>query len=313
MGPRRGGREGISLYSRIEPSLQPASYALAGVAVNLGLAAVKATAGVLGNSYVLIADAVESLADVLSSCIVWSGLRIAAREADERFPFGYGKAEALAAVAVGLFLAAAAIGIAIEATREIRTPHRTPAPFTLVVLVVVIVLKEVLFRRVHAAGTREESTALTADAWHHRADAITSSAAFVGIGIALLGGPGWEQADDWAALVAALVILSTAARTIRPALAELMDRSPAHGVREAITKSVYSVPEVRGMHRLRVRRAGGTYFIALDVQADAQLTLHDAHIVSGKVKSAIRETLGRPASVVVHMEPDESRAAETRD
>jgi cation diffusion facilitator family transporter len=282
-----------------------ARYAQFGLVVNAVLAVGKGVAGVVGNSYALIADAIESCADVFTSIVVWSGLRIAAREADDAFPYGYGKAEALTAVVVSVFLAGAAIGISIEAVREIRTPHHAPAPFTLAVLVIVVLIKEVMYRRVRSAGQSAESAALTADAWHHRADAITSLAAFVGISIALLGGPGWEAADDWGALAASVVILASAVRTVRPAVAELMDRSPAHDVRATIERAVRSVPEVRGLHRLRVRRAGGTYFIELDVQADAAMSLHDAHIVSGKAKSAIRAALRSSCSVLVHMEPFE--------
>lgn len=273
--------------------------------VNAGLAIIKGVAGILGNSYALVADAVESSADVLNSLIVWSGLRIAAREADEDFHYGYGKAEPLAAAVVGVLLLGAAIGIAVEAVREIRTPHHGPAPFTLVVLVLVVFVKEVLFRRVLSAGAAAESTALAADAWHHRADAITSIAAFVGISIGLIGGPGWEPADDWAALLASVVIAFSAVRVMRPAVAELMDRSPTGDVLGVIAAAVQALPDVRGHHGLKVRRAGGAYFIDLHVQADPDLTLHEAHIVSGKVKSAIRQALGKPASVLVHMEPGE--------
>jgi cation diffusion facilitator family transporter len=280
-------------------------YARLGLLVNAALAVIKGMAGVVGNSYALIADAVESSADILSSAIVWSGLRIAARDPDEEFQFGYGKAEALSAAIVSLFLLAAAGGISIEAVREIRTPHHAPAPFTLVVLVVVVIIKELLFRRVSAVSEQSSSVALTADAWHHRSDAITSLAAFVGISIALIGGPGWESADDWAALAASVVILATAVRTLRPAVAELMDRSPARDIREAIETAVKALPDVRGVHRVKVRRAGGTFFVDLHVQADPSMSLRDAHIVSGKAKSAIRAALPGSTMVLVHMEPEE--------
>jgi cation diffusion facilitator family transporter len=284
-------------------------YARLGLLVNALLAVVKGVAGVLGNSYALIADAVESSADILSSVIVWSGLRIAARDPDEEFQFGYGKAEALSAAIVSLFLLAAAAGISIEAVREIRTPHHAPEPFTLAVLVVVVIVKEVLFRRVAAVGEQSSSLALTADAWHHRSDAITSLAAFIGISIALIEGPGWESADDWAALAASVVILVSAVRTLRPAIAELMDRSPAPDIREAIEKAVVALPDVRGVHRVKVRRAGGTFFVDLHVQADPDMSLHDAHIVSGKAKTAIRVVLPGSTMVLVHMEPDEDDGA----
>jgi cation diffusion facilitator family transporter len=293
--------------TRTRPALT--RYAQIGLLINAVLAIVKGVAGVLGNSYALIADAVESTADVFSSLIVWSGLRISAREADEEFPFGYGKAEALAAAIVGLFLVGAAIGIAIESVREIRTPHSAPAPFTLAVLVVVVAIKEILFRRVKALSAAAESTALHADAWHHRSDAMTSFAAFIGISVALIGGPGWESADDWGALAASVIILTMAARALGPAIAELMDRSPTDDVRRAIEGAVRAVPDVRGFHHLKVRRTAGAYFIAIDIQADASMSLHDAHVVSGKVKGAIRAALPTANTVVVHMEPDEGLAS----
>ncbi|MFN9117439.1 MAG: cation diffusion facilitator family transporter, partial [Gemmatimonas sp.] len=177
-----------------------------GLVVNALLAVVKLVAGLLGNAYALVADAIESSTDMIGSLVVWSGLRIASRDPDERYPFGYGRAEALAGAVVAALMLGAAIGIAIEAAQEIRTPHHAPAPWTLGVLALVIVVKEILAKRVLAASEASGSTAVAADAWHHRADAITSAAAFIGIAVAIIGGPGWEPADDWAALVAAAVI-----------------------------------------------------------------------------------------------------------
>jgi len=279
--------------------------AQAGLLVNAGLALVKLLAGVLGNSYALVADAVESLADVFTSLIVWSGLRISIRSADEQYPFGYGKAEALAAVVVGLVLVGAAGGISIEAVREIRIPHHSPAPFTLVVLFGVIAVKEVLFRRVFKVGAEVESTAVKGDAWHHRSDALTSAAAAVGIGVALIGGPGWASADDWAALAAAVVILVNGIRILRPAVGDLMDRSPESEVVERIAAAALSVPEVAATEKLKVRRAGLGLFVDIHVQADPAMSLHDAHILSGKVKGAIQAAVPTVLGVLVHMEPFE--------
>jgi cation diffusion facilitator family transporter len=273
--------------------------------LNAVLAITKGVAGILGNSYALVADAVESSADIFSSLVVWGGLRISARDPDERFPFGYGKAEAMAAVVVSLFLVAAAVGIGIEAVREIRTPHHAPAAFTLVVLVGVIFVKEVLFRRVIQAGEAASSTALVADAWHHRSDAITSLAAFVGITVALVGGPGWEAADDWAALVASGVILVSGIRTARPAVAELMDQTPAADICARVEAAALSVAEVSSVHAIKVRRAGGVMFVDLHAQADPAMSLQDAHVVSGKVKTSVRAVLGVGTAVLVHMEPSE--------
>ncbi|RPH56585.1 cation transporter, partial [bacterium] len=201
-----------------------------GLLANAVLAIIKFLAGVVGNSYALVADAVESATDIFSSLIVWGGLRISARSADEQFPFGYGKAEALATAVVALMLLGAATGVAIAAVQEILTPHTVPAPFTLAVLFGVIVVKEILFRRVFRVGEEVESTAVRGDAWHHRSDAITSAAAAVGITVALIGGPEWAQADDWAALLAAGVIYFNGWRILRPAVGDLMDRSPEAAV-----------------------------------------------------------------------------------
>lgn len=279
--------------------------AQAGLLVNACLAIIKILAGVVGNSYALIADGIESTADILSSTIVWGGLRIAARTPDSEFPFGYGKAESLAAATVALMLLGAAIAVAIEAIREIVTPHHSPAPFTLAVLVLVVLVKEVLFRRVYAVGTEVGSEAVRADAWHHRSDAITSVAAFIGISVAIGGGEGWESADDWAALVASTVIAWNGQRLLRPAISGLMDRSAEPAIRKRIYEVASGVADVRAVEKVIVRRAGTDYFADLHVQADASMSLRDAHIVSGKVKSAIRADLPNVRGVLVHMEPFE--------
>jgi cation diffusion facilitator family transporter len=194
---------------------------------NLLLALGKIATGVFGNSYALIADGIESTADVFSSFIVWAGLRISVRPADARHPFGYGKAESIAAVIVSLMLLGAAALIATQSIREIRTPHHTPAWFTLVVLVCVVVIKESMYRFAFRVGQDLKSSALKSDAWHHRSDALTSVAAFLGIAIALIGGRGFESADDWAALAACTVIVFNGLRLSRGALGEVMT-CPSH-------------------------------------------------------------------------------------
>jgi len=284
-----------------------------GLLVNAGLAVVKLIAGVLGNSYALVADAIESASDVFSSLIVWGGLRLSARSADESYPFGYGKAEALAGAVVALLMLGAAVLVTIQAAREIVTPHHAPAPFTLVVLVVVVLVKELLFRRVKEVGEEVESTAVQADAWHHRSDAITSAAAFVGIAVALAGGPGWEEADDWAALVAAGIIFYNGVRVLRPAVADLMDRAPDERVVDRIAAAARSIEDVRMVEQLKVRKHGLAYYVDIHVQADPTMSLHDAHVVSGRVKGAIRAAVPAVAGALVHMEPYEDGARGGRD
>jgi cation diffusion facilitator family transporter len=290
----------------VKPELRRAlRSAQTGMLVNTVLAIIKFVAGIVGNTYALVADAVESTADIFSSLIVWSGLRIAGREADKDYPFGYGRAEALAGAIVSLMLIGAAIGIAVEAIREIRTPHHAPAPWTLGVLVAVIVVKEVLFRKVFTVGSEVGSRAVMTDAAHHRSDVVTSAAAFIGIGIALIGGPGWEVADDWAALLASVVILYNGVKMMKPALDDLMDRVPGEAIVETVSAAALGVEDVQAIEKLKIRKAGLNYFVDLHVQADPLMSLHDAHIVSGKVKGAIRKAVPEVEGVLIHMEPFE--------
>lgn len=281
-----------------------------GILINAALAATKLVAGIVGNTYALVADAVESMADIFGSMIVWGGLHVAAIPADEDHPFGHGKAEALAATVVSLMLLGAAAGIGIEAVREIRTPHHVPAPWTLVVLVAVMIVKWTLSRRVHTVGAETGSTAVQADAQHHLSDAITSAAAFIGISVALVGsryrgGTGWESADDWAALVASAVIAFNGVSMLRASVHDLMDRMPGQDVVDPIRQAALAVADVRAIEKLHVRKTGMAYQVTLHVQTDPTMSLQAAHVLSGRVKSAIRAESPRVTDVLVHMEPYE--------
>ncbi|MDP1891145.1 MAG: cation diffusion facilitator family transporter [Gemmatimonadaceae bacterium] len=274
-----------------------------GMITNAALALVKLLAGVFGNSYALIADAVESSADIFSSLIVWGGLRIASRDPDDDYPFGYGKAEAVASFTVALMLLGAAVGIAVEAIREIITPHHSPAPWTLIVLVTVVIVKALLARKVAAVGEAVGSTAVQADAWHHQSDAITSAAAFVGISIAVWKGPGWEAADDWAALIASVVIAYNGVAMLRTSLRDLMDRHPGEDITAPVRRVAEGVPGVAAIEKLLVRRSGIAFHVEIHVQADPTMSLADSHALGGLVKSMIREAQPRVRGVLVHMEP----------
>ena len=285
-----------------------------GLLANALLASIKLAAGLIGNAYALVADAAESMADILASLIVWGGLAIAAQPADADHPYGHGKAEALAGAAVSLMLMGAAVGIAVEAIQQIRHPHDVPAAWTLIVLVLVMLVKWLLHRRVSAVGDDLGSTAVRADASHHLSDALTSAAAFVGIGIAVVGarlggGVRWATADDWAALFASLVILYNGVQLFRPALHDLMDRMPGADVVGPVATAAREVPGVLAIEKLVVRKAGMHYFVDIHVQADPSTSLHDAHIIGGCVKGAIRRAIPAVAGVLVHMEPYEETAA----
>jgi cation diffusion facilitator family transporter len=275
------------------------------MAVNLIFAAAKILGGVFGNAYVLIADGMESALDVAGSFIIWGGLKLAARPPDETHPYGHGKAEPIAAVIVAFGVLVAALGLAVQSVREILVPHHGPAPFTLVILIVVIVVKEILFRYANRIGRDAESTAIQTDAWHHRSDALTSAAAFVGISIALIGGERWQSADDWAAIFACVVIAANGIRLLRPAVYEIMDTAPRGKIVDLVAEAATSVPGVVRIDKNLVRKMGLSFYVDLHVQVDGGISVREGHHIAHAVKRAIQDRDARIADVLVHIEPAE--------
>lgn len=278
-----------------------------GLVVSLLLAAVKLLAGIFGRSSALVADAVESLADTVGSILVWQALRVAARPPDPRHPYGYGKAEAVAALSVGGLLVVAAIFIVVKAIQEILVPHEAPAPWTLIVLALVVVVKEFLFRFVMQGAAELDSDAARADAWHHRSDAITSAAAFIGVTVAVWG-PQWTGiptlvlADEAAAFLASGIILLTAVSLIRPALFELLDAASdemAHNIRR-IAGQVEGVCEIEKVY---VRKSGSGYHVDMHMHVHPDLSIRIAHALAGKVKAVLQTALPNLVSVLIHVEP----------
>ncbi len=286
--------------SRLKQSLRTT---FLGLGVNACLAVLKLLAGIFGHSHALVADAVESMADVFSSIVVWRGVVVAEAPADEDHPYGHGKAEPLAAAVVSAMLLVAAAWIVIGAFQGISRPHPAPRPFTLIVLVVVIIVKEILYRFTSHVAETIESSAVASDAWHHRSDAITSFAAAIGITIALWGGKGFESADDWAAVAAACVIAWNGARLLRPAMNDLMDRSPNLEIIERIKKIAETVPDVARVEKCLVRKMGYQYFVDMHVEVDPQMTVFRSHQIAHDVKNKVREQIPRVRDVLVHIEP----------
>lgn len=289
--------------THVHPATHGLRSTLAGILVNLALAIVKGVAGFAGNSYALVADAIESLTDVFSSFIVYFGLRLAMRPPDENHPYGHGKAEPMAAVLVSLGLLGAAGLIAFESVQEIQRPHRMPAAFTLFVLPVVVVAKEMMFRFVNRVGADIASGVVKTDAWHHRSDAITSALAFVGIGIALWGGEGWESADDWAALFASVVIAVNAYLLLRPAVQELGDTVPTTQLYDEVKLIANSVEGVIETEKCFIRKMGFDYYVDLHIIVDGNLSVRRGHYIGHNVKDAIQSAYPRVANVLIHVEP----------
>ncbi len=273
------------------------------IALSAILAAIKITAGLVGNSYALIADGIESTVDILGGFVVWSGLRIAARPADDDHPFGHGKAETLSAAVVALLVLGAGVLIAVKAVQEIATPHHNPAPWTLAVLASVILIKEWLYRWLRGLGERLSSRALIAEAWHHRGDALTSLAAFIGITIAVIGGEDYAPADDWAALLACTVIIANGGRLLMRALDDLMDRSADPELIREIRSIAIADPEVVAIEKCRVRKSGLGLHLDIHVQVPGDLSVHEGHRIGHQVQDRLLGSELPIEDVVVHLEP----------
>ena len=262
-----------------------------------------------GHSYALIADGIESTADIFSSLVTYTGLRIASTPPDDCHPYGHGKAESLAGLVVALALLGAAGLIAYQAVGEIRSSHTPPEWFTLPVLVLVVISKFVLSRVVERKARALGSVAVKGDAWHHMSDALTSLAAFVGISLALIGGKGWESADDWAALAACGVIVFNGARLARTALHEVMDGSVEPEFVGRMRLVAGEVDGVREIEKVRVRKSGVAYLMDIHVHVDGDLSVTRGHEIGGAVKTHLMHTDARVKDVVVHVEPAGSTSA----
>lgn len=284
-----------------------------GILISIALIFVKGISGYLGHSYALIADATESGADVISSGLLWLALLYAQRPADKSHPYGHGKAEPIAAVLIGLFLLAAAGWIAYHAIGYINTPHNMPEKFTLVVLLVVILVKELLFRYVMKTGKRLNSNAVKADAYHHRSDAITSVAAFAGILFALIMGKGYEGADDWAALFACLFIVYNAFQIIKPAFSEIMDSAPSDEFIAAIRHIASLHEEVKDVEKCYVRKMGLEYYVDMHIEVDGNTNVYEAHRVAHQVKDELIRSELKIKDALIHVEPYLSKELQPSD
>ncbi|HVS52395.1 MAG TPA: cation diffusion facilitator family transporter [Opitutaceae bacterium] len=276
---------------------------------NGSLAAVKIGAGVIGHSYALIADGIESLNDLFSSGVVLIALRVSAKPPDADHPYGHGKAEQLGALFSAISLLAAGGTIAVQSFQNLFHRHTSPAWFTLPVLVVVIVTKELLSRYALQKSDETTSAALKGDAWHHRSDAITSAAAFVGITIALIGGPGFEKADDVAALLGCIVIGYNGVKLLNNALYENMEGAPAPELIEAVRTVARGVRGVREIEKVRMKKSGLGYHMDIHVQVDGTISVEAGHAIGHEVQAALLQSNLRVLDVVVHVEPVRARSS----
>lgn len=272
---------------------------------NTLLSLVKWFAGYFGNSYALIADAIESTTDIFSSFLVLFGIKYSNKPPDKNHPYGHGRIEPLITFLVVGFLIISASIIAHDSIKNIGTPHELPKPYTLIVLGLIILWKEISYRFVIKKSKETQSSTLKADAWHHRSDAITSLAAFFGISIALFFGKGYESADDWAALLAAAFIFYNSYLIFRPALGEMMDEHIYDDVLIKIKDISKNVEGVIDTEKCLIRKIGMKYYIDLHLTVNGNISVKEGHSISHKLKDYIKNEMPEIADVLIHIEPNE--------
>jgi cation diffusion facilitator family transporter len=286
----------------LEKAIKASYFSIIG---NTLLALIKGITGILGNSFAIIADAIESTSDIFSSCLVLFGLKYANRPADKHHPYGYGRAEPLVTFVLVGFLITSAVIIAYESIKNIAVPHELPHLWTLFILGPIILWKEFSYRLVLKKSKETNSSSLKADAWHHRSDAITSVAAFIGISIAIFFGKGYESADDWAALFASGFIIYNSYLIFRPALGEIMDEHLNEDLIEEIRVVSSQVEGVVDTEKCYIRKAGMKYHVDLHAIVDANISVKDGHNISHRLKDQLLNKIPNLGQILIHIEPNE--------
>jgi cation diffusion facilitator family transporter len=235
--------------------------------------------------------------------LVLLGLKYANKPADENHPYGHGKIEPLVTFLLVGFLVVSATVIAHESIQNIQRPHELPEKWTLIILLLIIIWKEISFRIVIRNSEETKSSSLKADAWHHRSDAITSIAAFVGISIALFLGKGYEAADDWAALFASAFILYNSYLIFRPALGEIMDEHFYDDLVEDIRRISITVEGIKATEKCFIRKVGMIYHVDLHAKVDGNISVTEGHILAHQLKDTLRAKIPQLGHVLIHIEP----------
>jgi len=276
---------------------------LVGLVINLILTVIKIIAGIYGNSQSVVADGIHSLSDSATDIAVLVGLKYWNEPPDLCHPYGHRRIETMVTVVIGLALASAGIFLGSEAVEKFRSGgYVVPAAVTLAVAVISVVVKELLFRWTYRVGEKLKSSALKANAWHHRSDSFSSIAVALAIGMALID-PKWAILDPVAALAVGVFIIQAAWKITTPALRELADAGATAEDLKNIEKLVLEVDGVVSVHALRSRFHGAGLQVDLHIQIDGGLSVKEGHVISGKAKRRLLEDGPDIVDVLVHIEP----------
>ena len=281
---------------------------LVGSAGNMGLFAFKLIAGILGHSSAMVADAVHSLSDFITDVIVLVFVSLSAKPQDESHDYGHGKFETIATFFIGLALVAAATGIILAGILSLvewfqGAQLEAPSMLALWAALLSIVVKEILFHYTAHCGKRLNSQAMIANAWHHRSDALSSIAAAIGIGCAILLGDRWTVMDPVASVIVGFVLMNVAIKLLRTSINELTESSLNADVEREIEEIITSFPGICEPHNLRTRHIGNRIAIEAHIRMDGDISLRDAHSRATMVERKLKERFGSDTHVTIHMEP----------
>lgn len=277
--------------------------ALLGLVVNLALGVVKLVAGLVGPSFALISDAVNSLGDTLTSIVTLAALWYAQQPADEEHPYGHTRVETVAGAYVAILVIASALFVGWEAASRLNQPHALPPIWTLWIAGANAVIKEALYWYKRDVGRRTRSMAIVANAWDHRSDALCSLAVLIGLSIVRFAGPDFLWADEMAALVVVTVIIWTGGRLLWQSTSELLDPQADPEIVQRIREMAAEVPGVSDVEKLWVRKTGLEYLVDVHIQVDAALTVDEGHRIGHAVKDRLVQQMATVRDVLVHLEP----------
>ncbi len=277
--------------------------ALLGLVINVGLGIVKLVGGIVGNSFALISDAINSLGDSLTSIVVVCALHLAQKPGDAEHPYGHTRAEAVAASSVALLVIVSALYVGWEAIQRLGTLHEIPPFWTLWIAGANVIIKESLYRYKVEVGRRTRSAAVIANAWDHRSDALCSAAVLIGLGAVRWAGPEYAWADEVAAVFVVCAILFTGVELYRHSASELMDVQAEDKLIDEIREAAEKVEGVEAVEKLWVRKTGLELLADIHIEVNAQMTVEDGHRIAHLVKDGLLEQFAPLRDVLVHVEP----------